>query len=381
MLDIQRRHAPVFRLRLGEKDRSGRPVKLSGAIKVTSPGESIVQAFVDEFGGEVETFDEATSKDAYAAILPVTEIPIMVLPGQSIEQWWESYRKSVCERRCDGEVEQLSGKACSCPADIAQRMKTKGACRPMTRLNVLCPDVAVVGAGSLVTHGLIAAETLPQSIAVAEAALSRGLMVPGVLRSIEHKGRNHYVIPQVEIVGVSLRMLSTGEVPDGLAQGQRPQLAPPAPAAIGSGEQESGAATHVDEVAPQPADEPERKRPASSARKTAEPRRPAAAPALPGEEEAAEPAAPPAQEPIDVASQPFTEENETLAGLDFSKKFGQACRDEGLTDAEKRNLIGRATDGRTFTTKGLLKTEIPTLREEFKQFVAQRASEQNQETA
>lgn len=207
MLDIQRRHAEVFRIRLGDR-QNGQMRKLTDAIRITSPNAAVVKAFTDVFGGDVRDWE-----GQFEAYLPTTELPIMVLPGQSITQWWEKYRKSVCERRCDGETETLSGKACVCPADITERMASKDGCRPMTRVNVVCPDVAVVGAGSLVTHGLVAAETLPQSIAVAEAALARGLMVPAVLRVVEHKGKTHYIVPQIEIVGMSLTQLTTGEVP------------------------------------------------------------------------------------------------------------------------------------------------------------------------
>lgn len=208
MLDIQKRHAEVFRIRLGERDAKGYPVKLTDAIRVTSPNRSVVQAFVDVFGGNVEPWE-----GQFEAKLPTTELPIMVLPGQSISQWWEKYKKSVCERRCDGVKDTISGQPCVCPVDITERMQDKNGCRPMTRVNVVCPDVAVVGAGSLVTHGMVAAETLPQSIAVAEAALSRGLMVPAVLRIVEHKGKTHYIVPQIEIVGISLTQLTTGETP------------------------------------------------------------------------------------------------------------------------------------------------------------------------
>ena len=208
MLDIQRRHAEVFRIRLGEKGSRGEPKKLTDAIRITSPNRSVVNAFTEVFGGDAREWE-----NQWEAYLPTTELPIMVLPGQSISQWWELYRKSVCERRCDGVTETLSGNACMCPADITDRLQTKGACRPMTRVNVVCPDVAVVGAGSLVTHGMVAAETLPQSIQVAEAALARGLMVPAVLRIVEHKGKTHYIVPQIEIVGISLHELTTGEVP------------------------------------------------------------------------------------------------------------------------------------------------------------------------
>lgn len=211
MLDVQRRHAEVFRIRMGEKGKNGAPVKLTDAIRITSFSESVVEAFVGVYGGEVTVWKDAPNGEQFQAKLPTTELAIMVLPGQSIEQWWEMYRGSVCERRCDGFTESLSGKPCMCPVDITARLGSKNACRPMTRLHVLCPDVEVVGAGTLVTHGMIAAETLPQSVAVAEAALARGLMVPGTLRVVEHKGKKHYVVPQIEITGVSLNALTTGE--------------------------------------------------------------------------------------------------------------------------------------------------------------------------
>jgi hypothetical protein len=258
MLDIQRRHAEVFRLRLGEKGRNGAPQKLTDAIRVTSHSRAVIDAFVAVYGGETKPWD-----GQWEAKLPTTELPIMVLPGQSISQWWELYRGSVCERRCDGEVESLSGNACVCPLDITERLADKNACRPMTRVNVLCPDVDVVGAGSLVTHGMVAAETLPQAVAVAEAALSRGLMVPGVLRIVEHKGKRHYIVPQIEIVGVSLAALTTGEVP------QRPALAAGATAALEAPEQKAIAA-------PKPAKK--------AAAKKAAPAAPRELPPLPGEE-------------------------------------------------------------------------------------------------
>lgn len=206
MLDLQRRFAEVFRIRLGDRD-SGRPRKLTDAIRITANGAQTCQAFADVYGGEVTPWE-----GQHQVYLPTSELRVVLLPGHSISQWWERYRGSVCERRCDGFAEQKSGKRCMCPEDVEARVADKDACSPTTRVNVLCPDVAVTGAGALVTHGLIAAETLPQSIAVAEAALSRGLMVPAVLRVVEHKGRNHFIVPQIEILGVSLHALATGDL-------------------------------------------------------------------------------------------------------------------------------------------------------------------------
>lgn len=205
MIDIQRRHAEVFRIRLGDKD-GNRPRKLTESIRITAASQQVVQAFADVYGGEPSQWERQ-----WQVYLPTSELQILVLPGQSVQQWWEYYRGSVCERRCDGYQEQKTGKRCLCPEDISERANDKNSCSPMTRVNVLCPDVAVVGAGSLVTHGMIAAETLPQSIAVAESALSRGLMVPAILRVVVNDtGRNHFIYPRIEIIGTSLNELGAG---------------------------------------------------------------------------------------------------------------------------------------------------------------------------
>lgn len=209
MIDLQRRHAEIFRIRLGEKGSRGEPRKLTDQVRITSAHPGVCAAFHDAYPGGP---GPQKWQGEYEVYLPTDHLRVLMLPGQSIQQWWEHYKGSVCERRCDGVTEVKSGNACVCPADIDERMRKPGACRPMTRINVICPDVAVVGSGALVTHSLIAAETLPQSVAVAEAALSRGLMVPAVLRIVEHKGRNHFIVPQLEIVGVSLNELATGEV-------------------------------------------------------------------------------------------------------------------------------------------------------------------------
>lgn len=262
MLDIQRRHAEVFRLRIGDKDDRGNPRKLTDSIRVTSPNQRVIDAFVAAFGGETLPWE-----GQWQAYLPTNALPVMVLPGHSITQWWELYRGQVCERRCDGFTEQLSGSPCKCPADITDRVADKGACMPMTRINVVCPDVEVVGAGSLVTRGMVAAETLPQSVKIAEGALARGLMVPAVLRVVEHVGKSRrYIVPQLEIVGVSLSELTTGEV-------KAPREVVAAPRVVGGGEQRA--------IAPAPS--PAVERPSKAAAKKSVSR---SRPPLPGEAKA-----------------------------------------------------------------------------------------------
>jgi len=232
ILDTQRAWAESFRLRLGHQqpDRNGqlRPARLTDAMRITSAGREIVEAFAVQYGGEVVPWG-----DQWQAYLPITELPIMLLPGQALSQWWEHWGSSVISRRCDGVTEQVTGRPCVCPSDVAARMASKDACRPTTRLHIVCPEVAVMGVGMMVSHGLIAAQTLPSAVEMAEVALSRGIRLPAVLRVIEHVGADRrYVVPRIDLVGTSLMSLMSLEGP--------PPQALPVPTVAGSTEVELG---------------------------------------------------------------------------------------------------------------------------------------------
>ena len=106
MIDIQRRHAEVYRIRLGDRD-GGRPRKLTDKIRITAQSREVVEAFTEAYGGEVTAWDAQ-----WQTYLPTSELQILVLPGQSVQQWWELWTGSVCARRCDGYQETKSGKRC-----------------------------------------------------------------------------------------------------------------------------------------------------------------------------------------------------------------------------------------------------------------------------
>lgn len=205
VLDIQRRHQIVFKVRFGEKV-NGAPRKLQGKLRITSENEDVVKAFADKYGGQVKPWSEG----GFEVYIPRSDLPIMILPGQSVDQSWEKYAGSVCERRCQGwgGTEQISGKSCMCDPDVNARIADRNQCTITTRINFICPEVPTMGAGQLVTRGLIAAETLPQAVAVVEKALAMGEMLPATLRAVQKVGKNRqYVIPQLEITGVSLNEL------------------------------------------------------------------------------------------------------------------------------------------------------------------------------
>lgn len=223
ILDLQRRHSTTFRLRIGEKVATSngktKPVRLTDSIRVTSVTPEIVDAFVAQYGGERTAWE-----GQWEAKLPITQLPILLLPGQSITAWWEHWAGATCQRRCDG-YEMTTGEPCVCPDDPDARMADRHSCKPTTRLSVICPEVEVLGAGMLVTHGKIAAEELPSSVMVAEAALSRGIYVPAklVIEEVVGPGKR-FVVPRIYPPRASFAQLQSGQVTQAIGPAPAPAI-------------------------------------------------------------------------------------------------------------------------------------------------------------
>lgn len=214
MKDVGVQFADTYRIRLGDKsgkpDKYGNPtmVALTDRIRVTSLERSVVEAFVGVYGaiGEVDQWE-----DGWEAYLPVTALPIWIMPGDSLSAWWEMWKSKpgsqvkVCERRCDGEVEQsdpANRRPCVCPADIDARMAdAKKWCKPMTRLTVVAHEVPILGTGALVTHSLIAARTFPAAYFLAAKWLTQNIPVEAVLRTHTHRGRTTFTFPTLQVMG------------------------------------------------------------------------------------------------------------------------------------------------------------------------------------
>lgn len=211
LLDVQQQHATMFRLRFGDLVTSrgkSRPRRLTDQIRVTSPNPDIVDAFCAVYGGERREWTNQ-GRAEWEAYLPTTTIRVVLLPGSSVTQWWELYKGSVCVRRCDSRTEIKSQQPCMCPSrDPAERNADPEQCSATTRVSVICPDVDVVGAGMFVSRGLMAAATLPNAIAAANAALAAGIYVPAIVRVVEFTGQGtRWIVPQIEVVGTSLEHL------------------------------------------------------------------------------------------------------------------------------------------------------------------------------
>lgn len=180
IIGLQRRLVQVGRIRLGEQveitkpdgSKGTRPARLE-KWRLTSRDEVRLQAAAEAFGGTVQPWEERPGE--FELYTEVDALPVLLMPGQAISQWYELWSGGGCKRRCDGEQEQISDGACLCNPDERE-------CKPHTRLNVLLPDVAGIGCWRLDTQGYYAATELAGTVDLLELATARGVLLPARLR-------------------------------------------------------------------------------------------------------------------------------------------------------------------------------------------------------
>ncbi len=216
IIGLQRRLVEVGRIRMGEKNEKGNPTRLE-SWKLTSRDQVRLQAAARVFGGEVREWKDHPGQ--YELHTEVDALPILLMPGQAISQHYELWSGGGCKRRCDGETEQISDGVCMCDPEARE-------CKPHTRLNVLLPDVAGVGAWRLDTTGYYAATELTGTVDLLEMATMRGVLLPARLRidqrAVLRDGQTRrFPVPTLDI---DIRPLEMHAITQGAAEGEVPQI-------------------------------------------------------------------------------------------------------------------------------------------------------------
>lgn len=246
LLDIQRRGQQIGRLRIGQQvPRKDNPNKMRPArldtFRFTTQSKVAADAIAELYGGTVKgwnnEFEVITGQSAIAVTVPPRD--------QVVSQWYEMWNAGGAIRRCDSRVEQISGKACLCPhaadpTDTAEverqalervrlsKMNPPQACKPVTRISVMIPDLPGLGVFRLDTHSYYAAVEIGDAAELMQKAREQGVFLPAVLR-IEHRQRvaggetKRFPVPVLEVMA-TFRQIASGQLEAG---GLAAQLPPP----------------------------------------------------------------------------------------------------------------------------------------------------------
>lgn len=166
---LQRRHAELGRIRLGDKGTKGQPQKLT-RFRITSPSERHIRALAELYGGEAKPWKNS-GRDEWEVYTEAQSIPVIVVRG-GITQWMETWSGGGCVHRCDGVTNVLTDEACD-PDD-----PNHANAKPTTRLSVMLRELDAIGVFRLESHGWNSAAELPGLVELAQHV---GELVPANL--------------------------------------------------------------------------------------------------------------------------------------------------------------------------------------------------------
>lgn len=256
LLDIQRRGRQLGRIRIGQKVTTAKgkiaPGKLD-TFRLTTDRADSAQYIADVLGGEAKPWE----RGQFEVITSVDELQVMIPPGQVISQWYELWSKGGAQRRCDSVTEKLSNQPCLCPhaedctdEDEVQRkalerselakLNPPKACKIITRLNVVIPDLLGLGVWRLDTSSFYAAGEMQDTAEVLQIFRDQGGVYLPARLFISKRERiaggktTRYPVPVLD-VSKTFRQLATQQIGAGGLQAMLPPAAPPKRQAITAG--------------------------------------------------------------------------------------------------------------------------------------------------
>jgi hypothetical protein len=248
IITLQRQARELGRLRTGTFN--GRYPQRSETWVITSHSRDYIEAAAETWGGDVEEWKpQGAGAKQWRVITEAKAVDAILPPGDPLSQAYESWSKGGCQRRCDGQVEQINDQACVCIAqwgpDFHQVAPKDAACKMTTRLSVILPDLPDLGSWRVETHSYYSASELAATVDVLKGQLGAAAMVPVALR-IEQRTRvaqgktKQFPVIAMELRGATAGQVMAGQIPTAevtapagqapaVGAGDAPAALPPAP--------------------------------------------------------------------------------------------------------------------------------------------------------
>jgi hypothetical protein len=222
IIDLQRRLTLVGAIRAGERTQAGHPRRLEH-WRLTSQSRPLIEQAARLYGGAATPW-QSPAGDQWQVTTDADEIPILVIPGYSLQQTYELWEgPSKRTRLCDGLEEALSGAPCICNREHEDQ------CDLYTRLVVALPELDTLLGWRLITRGANAGHELPTMMALIQTIAHGQAFVPARLRLDQRRGMKlgqatRFVVPTVDLSASYLQLAepdSRRELPSYIPAEQR----------------------------------------------------------------------------------------------------------------------------------------------------------------
>lgn len=227
IIGMQRRIREVGRIRLGVqgmKDGKRFPKKIN-RFRLTSADRQIIEAAAELYGGTAQAWNNG-GVEQFEVVTDVTTMPILLPPNPADLGWsqfFESWAKGFCTKRCDGLRDSVRDVPCDCDPDDRE-------CKATSRLSVILPEIAGLGVWRLESHGYNAAVELAAAVEMIEALVGVRSMVPARLRLEVRETRRlidgdavvrKFVVPVLDLDTsvAQVQALAAGVVPVAIGNG------------------------------------------------------------------------------------------------------------------------------------------------------------------
>lgn len=241
LLKEQQKLRQIGEIRLGcvvpvnGTDRRGRPKTMPKKLdkfRFTSPSRPLLEKVALLYGGEVRAWTPQNGGPSeWELFSTVDRLPVLVRGygdsdgGSATSEWFELYDGPRCVRKCDGEMEIISGQRCLCDPSGDLGWWDSRPCKPTTRLHVMLRDVQAIGNWLVVSRGRNAAETLPpmaRFLANSDGYIPAAL---GIEERISYpagdKPPNRFMVPILEVDLAPLELIAgRGAVQAALSSGE-----------------------------------------------------------------------------------------------------------------------------------------------------------------
>lgn len=214
---FQRRVPEAGRLRYGVKTANA--MKALEQWRFTSRDRDSLDRLAEIYGGQVSVWNPGRGRSEFELLSTASVIDVIVPPNALGETpIYEMWSGGGLQRRCDGQVLQIPTQtpegaivveqACICEA------KGRMQCKPITRLNVLMPDIPFTGVWMMEAKGWNAAHELPgmvdMVVAIQDQGFARAQLALEKRTKTEGGKTSHFMVPVLR-TPATLNQLAEGE--------------------------------------------------------------------------------------------------------------------------------------------------------------------------